>query len=396
MHRRSMTWEEKCVSLFSLYAAFVTVIVSLAVRILADPHFTTLSGPLLVAANALSPSRTLYAVNQSSATRGSISVYDIDRGHNLLKTIPTVSNVDDVKGVAASTATGKLYVAYRTRSGVGMIYCLGVHDDTILWNRIIDPDVDRLSIHPNGRLLYVPTWEGGSADHINVLDADSGDVVREVHFSNRSHDTQFPLSGPLFQETKATDGSGHYLYLVDPSSYGVSRIGPYSGILGPYAVDGMSRHVVNNVSGLWGMQVADIKTGQIVSANIPDHPAGEPGLLHGIGWTPDESEVWESSSYSDPHIYIWSMLDPMAPKLKEQLSLRSQRGSHWLTFDLRGDYAYVAPNKNSDDGTEIFNARTHISVGLIGSSEDMIEMDFTNGKISRVGDQYGIGRATRD
>jgi hypothetical protein len=61
-----------------------------------------------------------------------------------------------------------------------------------------------------------------------------------------------------------------------------------------------------------------------------------------------------------------------------------------------GDYAYVAPNKNSDDGTEIFNARTHMSVGLIGSSEDMIEIDFTDGKISRVGDQYGIGRAPRD
>jgi hypothetical protein len=90
------------------------------------------------------------------------------------------------------------------------------------------------------------------------------------------------------------------------------------------------------------------------------------------------------------------MLDPMAPKLKEKLSLRSQWGSHWLTFDLKGDYAYVAPNKNSDDGTEIFNARTHMSVGLIGSSEDMIEIDFTRGKISRAGDQYGIGRATRD
>jgi hypothetical protein len=375
--------------------AFFAVVVSVAIRLLADAHFATLTRTLLVAA-ASSPSRTLYAVNQSPATRGSISVYDIDRGHNLLKTIPTVSNVDDVKGVAVSIATGKLYVAYRTRSGVGMIYCLSVYDDAVLWNRIINPDVDRLSIHPNGRLLYVPTWEGGSTDYINVLDADSGDVVRKVHFSNRSHDTQFPLSGPLFQETKATDGSGHYLYLVDPSSYAVSRIGPYSGILGPYAVDGMSRHVVNNVSGLWGMQVADIKTSQIVSANIPDHPVGEPGLLHGIGWTPDESEVWESSSYSDPHIYVWSMLDPMAPKLKEKLSLRSQRGAHWLTFDLKGDYAYVAPNKNSDDGTEIFNAHTHMSVTLIGSSEDMIEIDFTDGKISRVGDQYGIGRVPRD
>jgi hypothetical protein len=69
------------------------------------------------------------------------------------------------------------------------------------------------------------------------------------------------------------------------------------------------------------MQVADINMGQIVSANIGDHPAGEAELLHGIGWTPDESEVWESSS--DPHIHVWSMLDPMAPKFKERLSLKS-------------------------------------------------------------------------
>jgi hypothetical protein len=200
-----------------------------------------------------------------------------------------------------------------------MIYCLGVHDDAVLWNRRINPGVDRLSLHPNGKLLYVPTWEGGSADYINVLDAESGDVVRKVYFSNRSHDTQFPLSGPVFQATKASDGSGNYLYMIDPRSYTVSRIGPYSGILGPYAVDSVSRHVVNNVTGLWGMQVADIKTGRIVSATIPDHPSGEPGLLHGIGWTPDESEVWESSNGSQ--IYVWSLSDPMAPRLKEQLSL---------------------------------------------------------------------------
>jgi hypothetical protein len=67
--------------------------------------------------------------------------------------------------------------------------------------------------------------------------------------------------------------------------------------------------------------------------------------------------------------------------------------THWLTFDLKGDYAYVAPDKNSDDGTEIFNARTYRSLGFIGSSEDMIEIDFTDGAISRAGDQYGIGRA---
>jgi hypothetical protein len=339
--------------------------------------------------------RFLYAVNQAAATRGSISVYDISAGHRLVKTIETVRDVDDVRGVAASTATGRLYVAYRTRSDIGMIYCLNVYDDVVLWNRAIDPDVDRLAVHPDGQLLYVPTWEGGSGHFINVLDASTGDVVRKVYFSNRSHDTLFPVSGPLFQETKAEDESGKYLYLIDPQSYAVSRIGPYAGILGPYAVDGMSRYVVNNVTGLWGMQVAELKSGRIVTASLAEHPPGEPGLLHGIGWTPDEREVWQSSSAGDPHIYVWSMRDPIAPVLVERISMKSRLGAHWLTFDIEGNYAYVAPNKSSDDTTEIFDTHTHKSVGLIGSSEDMIEIDFADGKVSRVGDQYGVGRVVR-
>jgi hypothetical protein len=171
----------------------------------------------------------------------------------------------------------------------------------------------------------------------------------------------------------------------------VSRIGPYSGVLGPYAVNGMSSYAVNNVTNLWGMQVANLQTGQIITATIPDPSPVDVGLLHGIGWTPDESEVWESSIWSDPHVYIWNMLNPMAPVLKEKVTLRSSRGAGWLTFDIKGDYIYIA----RDDDTEIFNVRTRTSVGMIGSSKGMLEVDFANGKISQVGDQYGIGRVLR-
>jgi hypothetical protein len=344
------------------------------------------------AAAASSTLRTIYAVNEGPNDRGSISVYDIDAGHRLIKTIKTVPDVADVRGVAASAATGKLYVAYRDVEGTGMIYCLNLYDEEILWDKAISPGVDRLAISPDGRLLYVPTWEDGSADFINIADANTGDVVRQVHFSNRSHDTQYPLSGPIFQETKADDGSGNYLYMITPGSYAVSRIGPYSGILGPYAVDSKSNYAVNNVWHLWGMQVADLKTGRIVTATIPEHPSGDPRLLHGIGWTPDQTEVWQNGSWNDPHVYVWDMRDPMAPASKQSLTLKSGRGSHWLTFDISGDYGYVAPGKNSADGTEIFDARTHGSVGVIGASEDMLEIDFANGKITQTGDQYGIGR----
>jgi len=101
--------------------------------------------------------RALYAVNQATGIRGSIAVYDIETGHRLLKTIQTVPEIHNVKGVAASAVTGKLYVSYYNRAGVGMIYGLDLANETILWNRKIDPGVDRLAIHPDGQLLYVPT-----------------------------------------------------------------------------------------------------------------------------------------------------------------------------------------------------------------------------------------------
>lgn len=340
----------------------------------------------------------LYAVNQSRSARGSISVYDMDGGHRLVKTLRTPRRVADVRGIAASAATGKLYVAYRTLSNEGMIFCLNIDDDRVLWDKVISPGVDRLAIDPSGRMLYVPTWEDNAKpyDYINVVDAKSGDVLTTVHFSNHSHDAQFPLSGPIFQETKASDGSGRFLYLIDPGTYAVSHVGPFSDVLGPFAVNGRSTYAVINVTNLWGMAVVDLKSGRIVIATIPQHPAGEPDLLHGIAWTPNEREVWESSSWTDPHIYIWDMADPARPQLAHRLRLKSGEGASWITFDIDGHYAYVAPNKDSERSTEVFDARTHVSVGTIRSSEDMLEVDFANGTVSRVGDQYGIGRALQE
>jgi 6-phosphogluconolactonase (cycloisomerase 2 family) len=336
--------------------------------------------------------RLFYAVSEAKADRGAIAVYDIDAGHRLIKRIATVSGIRDVRGVVASAATGRLYVAYRDRAGTGRIYCLDLAADKILWDRAVPPGVDRLAINPDGSLLYVPSWEGNTADFINVVDAGSGEVVRQVHFSHRSHDAQYPPAGPLFQETKAGDGTGHYLYRIDPKSYAISAIGPYASILGPYAVDASSRHVVNDVTGIWGMQVADLETGRIVTAILPGPPPHDLELPHGIGWTPDQREVWQAGTAADPHVYVWDMADPMAPLAKAPLRLRSGRGSHWLTFSIAGDYAYIAPPKDSDAGTEVFDAPHHAAVGVIQSSEEMLEIDFAGGRVSAVGDQYGIGR----
>ena len=191
----------------------------LTVRQLRLTTFAAIAGAAMSAAGADLPQRHLYAVNESAPDRGSISIYDIDADHRLLKTIRTVSNVDDVRGVTGSAVTGKLYVGYRDTSGSGMLCCLEIYQATVLWNRKVPPGVDRLASNPDGKLLYVPTWEGETADYIQVLDAKPGDLVRRVDFSSRSHDTQYPLAGPVFQTTKADDGSGGQVVGPLPLSY---------------------------------------------------------------------------------------------------------------------------------------------------------------------------------
>ncbi|MBV8807741.1 MAG: RICIN domain-containing protein [Acidobacteriaceae bacterium] len=343
---------------------------------------------------ATMPTRTLWAVNEGSSNRGSISIYDIDASHKLLKTItPVTCGVDDPRGVVASAQTGKLYVSYYHGTGGG-VFALDIKTEKLLWNRAITPKVDRLAISPDGTVLYVPTGETMNCDYINVLDAATGNLIRTVYMGNHSHDAQYPLSGPLFLTTHAVDGSEKYMYSMDPSTYAVASFGPYLGELGPFAIDSKSHYAVNNVEGLWGFQATNLTTGNIVTEYVPNAPLSNPGLLHGIGWTPDETEVWMNGL---GQVYVWSMANPMAPAFKQTLALPTSSDynrPHWLTFDIQGDYAYISPNKNASSPTVVFNTSSHSVAGSIGASEDLLEIDFdSNGAITAVGQQYGIGRA---
>ncbi|MGA7003476.1 MAG: hypothetical protein WBZ28_16215, partial [Pseudolabrys sp.] len=94
---------------FACAVAVATVTIGLSARsaAAAPPIASTSTESPVLAAHEPRTGRFLYAVNQTAATRGSISVYDIGAGHRLVKTIETVRDVDDVKGVAASMATGR-------------------------------------------------------------------------------------------------------------------------------------------------------------------------------------------------------------------------------------------------------------------------------------------------
>ena len=328
--------------------------------------------------------RFWYAVNESGNI-GSISVYDMDNGHTLVKTIQTVSGISDPRGVVANATTGKLYVTYSP----GHVFCLDLKTDKVLWDQGYSPNVDRLAISPDGSTLYIPTNENtADANYISIVNAADGSLVRTVTVDYRTHDAQYPLSGPLFQECKAS--TCNYLYMIDPRSYNVTKFGPFRGILAPYVVNSDSSYVAVTEVDWWGIQIGNLKTGKIYTAVPPNAPAE--GESHGIGMRPDEQEVWQSGPNPDPHEYVWNISDPRNPKLTHTLSLPST--THWMTFSIAGDYAYIAPGKLSSVPTQVYNTATYKVAATIGASEDMLEVDIDtfNREVTAVGDQYGIGR----
>jgi hypothetical protein len=97
-----------------------------------------------------------------------VLVFDIDKGYSFVKRIPTWDvppgkEPENVKGIAASAKTGKLYVSTFAR-----IAAIDLVTEKIVWDKAFEGGCDRMALSPDGKILYVPSFEG---PHWTVVDA---------------------------------------------------------------------------------------------------------------------------------------------------------------------------------------------------------------------------------
>jgi hypothetical protein len=329
-------------------------------------------------------SKLIYAAQND----GTIHVYDVDHHHAEVKVIRLFSCCADVRGITAAVPTHRLYVMYN-RDSQGHVASIDLMSDQVLWDRVLHvPGVDRGNMTPDGRTLYLPTWEDdpGSAYEL-VIDAETGTEKARITLPPRSHDTIVSLDGErVFMETKSQTAS---MYAADTASNQViEALGGYccSGVLGPFAINGTGSKVVNQVNGYAGFQLADVALGGVTE--FISFASGQGG--HGIAWTPDESEVWVNDGrMPDVHVFDMHASPPQELRL-----VAVSHVPHWITFGIDGRFAYVAGRKGSDDVTDVIDAPTYQRVSSLGPSEDLLEVDFAGGSLVAVGNQFGIGRIT--
>ncbi len=317
-----------------------------------------------------------------------ILVFDMDKDHAFVKRVETPASrqkePDNIKGVCACAATRKLYFTTRSK-----LYCLDLVTEKTLWEKALPDGTDRMSITPDGKRIYVPTFE---KDHWNVVDGATGEVVTRIETKSGSHNTVVGLDGSraYLAGLRSPD-----LVVVDTQTQKeVLKVGPFSAPIRPFTVNAAQTLCFVNVNRLLGFEIGDLKTGKMLHrVEVQGVERGAPKRhgcpSHGVGLTPDEKEVWVCDAFnSRVHIFDVTV---MPPKQVGSVSLREQPG--WVTFSLDGRYAYPSTGEVVDTKTRKIVTALKDEKGGEVHSEKMVEIVFKGDVPVRNGDQFGVGRA---
>jgi len=320
-----------------------------------------------------------------------ILVYDIADNYRLVKRIPTGGlkangTPSNVKGVAVSIATNSIYI-----TTLEALQRIDLATEKVVWEKKYEGGCDRLSISPDGKTIYLPTLE---KEHWNVVDAKTGNVIKQLFTNSGAHNTLYGL-----------DGKNVFLAGLRTPTLGVSnagthevvkQVGPFAAAVRPFTVNGAQTLCYVNVNDLLGFEIGDIKTGtklhHVEVTGFQKGPVKRHGCpSHGIGLTPNEKEVWLCDAFNQRmHIFDNTV---MPPRQVASVELRDQPG--WITFSLDGKHAWPSTGEIIDIKTRKIITALKDEKGNPVMSEKIIEIHMNGTKAVKAGDQFGIGRVLK-
>jgi YVTN family beta-propeller protein len=316
-----------------------------------------------------------------------ISVFDIDNGYKFVRRIPTWDvapgkEPENVKGVAASAKTGLIYV-----SSLNRIIAINMVSGKKIWDKAFEGGVDRIALSPDGKTIYAPQLEG---PNWNVVNAMNGNVITSIETKSGSHNTIY-----------AADGSRVYLAglkspmlsIVDPKTNKVTaQVGPFENVIRPFTVNGSNSLVFVNVNGLLGFEVGDVNTGKKVAhVEVAGYKQGKVKRhgcpAHGIALTPDEKELWLADCANETiHVFDNTVMPP-----KQVQSLKARDCVGWVSFSMDGKTAYSSTGEIFDAASKKIIATLKDELGNDVQSEKLLDVTVVNGKVTKAGNQFGVG-----
>ena len=295
---------------------------------------------------------------------------------------------EDISGVAASPATNMLYLSARGRLGA-----LDLATDKMVWTTTIDGKCcERPQVSADGKTLIVGS---NLQDYWYKLDAWTGKLLATIHApgSMGAHNLNLSADGKL----AFMSPNGKLLQIADIASAKVIQKIQFPDNVRVQVLNKDSSKVYVNQNNFLGFIIADTHTGKILktvevtSVNWrpvwnqsprPRVPHGCPS--HGIAITQDGKEIWLSDAlFKKIHIFT-NTDDP-----KEIASIDTPDGVFWMTFGIDGKLVYASSGDIIDVATRKIVGSTKSEFGTRMFSEKELDMQFLDGHLQRVSNQFG-------
>jgi DNA-binding beta-propeller fold protein YncE len=225
-------------------------------------------------------------------------VFDMDHHHQFVKRIETRGfhpnkKPSNVKGIAVSIPLNSIYI-----STIETLQRIDLSTGEIIWEKTMEDGCDRMSISPDGKTMYIPSFENKIW---NVVDCKTGSIIKKITGFTRSHNTLYGLSG---NHVYLDDLASPWLKIADTKTNTVvGKVGPFGNFIRPFTVNGTETRAYVTVDSLLGFEVGDLKTGKKLARVVvegwgigPVRRHGDPS--HGIGLTPDEKELWVCDGFN--------------------------------------------------------------------------------------------------
>ena len=317
-----------------------------------------------------------------------VLIFDADHDYAFVKRIATpagnAAKPDNIKGVCAYAATKRLYFTTTTK-----LFCLDLISEETLWEKSLPQGCDRMSMTPDGKTIYVPSFE---KDIWNVVDAAKGDILATIETKSGSHNTVCGADG---MRMYLAGLKSPILSVADTNTHKVVQtVGPFADMIRPFVVNAAQTRCYVNVNGLLGFEIGDLQSGKKLSRieveGFQKGPTARHGCpSHGIGLTPDEKEIW----VCDAHNRMIHVFDNTVSPPKQVASVKLREEPGWITFSLDGLHAYPSTGDIVDVAARKVVTGLKDETGREVHSEKIVEISFRNGEPVQAGDQFGTGKS---
>lgn len=320
---------------------------------------------------------------QPSDDAPGILIFNIDDGHKFVRRIDIPIFKEGLRGFCANAPTHSVYYSTTSRR----LGRFDVETEKVVWEKTYGAGCDRASITPDGTKIYVPTgwWLLSPKSGLLVVDAKTGNLIKEVPVNTAAHNSIVSLDGRyayLGTTTTLTVFNARNDKIVK-TIHNVGERGVF-----PFTVDSRQRYAYVCLGNHVGFDVVDLEAGKPIHRVMAgDKPIGH--RTHGAGLTPDETELWISDQEGQK-LFIFDATQ-MPPLETGHVDL-SAGGHGWVTFSLDGKYAWCHTSDIFDTKTKQRVATLKDGDGKPVSSSKFVEIQFEQGRVTRVGDQFGLGR----